>query len=123
MIGMKRLLLLLLSIPLFAQTTRPVLLSWTASTTATVTGYNVFRATSSAGPFTQLNTVSITGTSYTDAGTIGQTYTYYVTAQGPLCTPATPVATPCGQSAPSTAVSTTVPAQPGVTISVTIAIQ
>lgn len=55
--------------------------SWTAST-STVAGYNVYRATTSGGPYTKLNTSLITTTTYSDSSTIaaGQTYYYVVTA-------------------------------------------
>lgn len=57
------------------------ILSWTASTTPNVT-YNVYRATSSSGPFTTLvNTSPITGTTFTDTTVqAGQTYYYVATA-------------------------------------------
>ncbi len=53
-------------------------LNWTASTTPNVT-YNVYRATTAAGPFTTpLNSSPITATTFTDtAVSAGQTY-YYV---------------------------------------------
>ena len=56
-------------------------LSWTASTTANVT-YNVYRATTSTGPFTTpLNSSPITGTTYVDTTVqAGQAYYYVVTA-------------------------------------------
>jgi hypothetical protein len=55
-----------------------VSLSWTASTSSGVTGYNIYRGTASGGPYSQLNTSLITGTSYTDSSVVaGQTY-YYV---------------------------------------------
>ncbi len=58
-----------------------VALSWTASTSTGVTGYNVFRATVSGGPYTQLNTSEITGTTYTDTTVeAGETYYYVATA-------------------------------------------
>jgi len=58
-----------------------VVLSWTASTTAGVVGYNAYRGTASSGPFSQLNSSSISGTTFTDAGVqAGQRYYYVVTA-------------------------------------------
>ena len=58
-----------------------VVLSWTASTTAGVVGYNAFRGTASSGPFSQLNSSSISATTYTDGNVqAGQTYYYVVTA-------------------------------------------
>ena len=59
-----------------------VLLSWTASTSSNVAGYNVYRGTTSGGPYsTKLDSSLVTGTSYTD-NTIqsGQTYYYVATA-------------------------------------------
>jgi chitodextrinase len=52
-----------------------VALSWGASTDDVgVTGYLVFRSTSTAGPFAQVATT--TGTSYTNTGLVSRT-TYY----------------------------------------------
>src|SRR5271170_6194466 len=57
-----------------------VALSWTAST-STVTGYNVYRGTTSGGPYAQLNSSSFTAVNYTDSTvTAGVTYYYVVTA-------------------------------------------
>ena len=57
-----------------------VILTWNASTTSGVT-YNVYRATVSGGPYTKVNTASVTTTTYTDAaGTPGTKYFYVVTA-------------------------------------------
>jgi hypothetical protein len=57
------------------------ILTWTASTTPNAT-YNVYRATSSSGPFTTpVNTSPITGTTFTDTTVqAGQTYFYVATA-------------------------------------------
>jgi len=62
-----------------------VCLSWTASTSTGVAGYNVYRSTTSGGESyaTPLNATVDTGTSYYDATTaIGSTYFYTVTAVG-----------------------------------------
>ncbi len=58
-----------------------VSLNWTASTSPSVVGYNVYRGTVSGGPYTKLNSVLIAAVSYTD-GTVlaGQTYYYVATA-------------------------------------------
>jgi hypothetical protein len=57
-----------------------VSLTWTAST-STVTGYNVYRATVSGGPYTKMNSSVIAATSYVDSAvTAGQTYYYVVTS-------------------------------------------
>ena len=57
-----------------------VTLSWTASTSA-VSGYNVLRSAVNGGPYTQLNSALITGTTYTDTSVSAtDTYYYVVTA-------------------------------------------
>ncbi len=57
-----------------------VSLSWDASTSSDVTGYYVYRRTTSGGPYTKLSSL-LSGTSYVD-GTVqaGQTYYYATTA-------------------------------------------
>lgn len=56
-------------------------LNWTASTSSNVTGYNVYRATQSGGPYTKLTSSPVAGTSYTDVTVqAGQTYYYVTTA-------------------------------------------
>jgi hypothetical protein len=62
--------------------THDVILSWTASTTPGVVGYNVFRGTTSGGPYpTELNSSPINGTTFCDStAQAGQTYYYVVTA-------------------------------------------
>jgi hypothetical protein len=55
-------------------------LSWQPST-STVAGYNVYRGTVSAGPYTKVNSSLISGTTYMDATVqAGQTYYYVATA-------------------------------------------
>lgn len=62
-------------------TSHSVDLSWTASTTSTVSGYKVYRSTTSGGPYTNLNANPVTSTIYTDQNvTSGATYFYVVTA-------------------------------------------
>jgi len=56
-------------------------LSWTASTSSNVIGYNLFRSTTSGGPYTQINPVVIAGTTYQDTSVAtGKTYYYVTTA-------------------------------------------
>jgi len=58
-----------------------VSVTWTASTSSGVTGYQISRGTSSSGPFTVL--ASVTGaatTSYTDTTVVSGTTYYYVVA-------------------------------------------
>jgi hypothetical protein len=59
-----------------------VTLTWSASTSSNVIGYNVYRGTQSGGPYTKLTTASlVSGTSYTDTTVLaGQTYYYVTTA-------------------------------------------
>jgi peptidoglycan/xylan/chitin deacetylase (PgdA/CDA1 family) len=56
-------------------------LSWTASSNPSVVGYDVYRATTSGGPYTKITAASIAQPQYTDTGvTNGVTYYYAVTA-------------------------------------------
>jgi fibronectin type 3 domain-containing protein len=57
-----------------------VSLSWNPSTSAVV-GYNVYRGTSSGGPYSKIDSALDTSTTYTDATVqSGQTYYYVTTA-------------------------------------------
>jgi hypothetical protein len=56
-------------------------LTWTASTSSGVSGYNVYRGTVSGGPYTLLTTTPVTTTTYQDSTvTAGTTYYYVVKA-------------------------------------------
>jgi hypothetical protein len=56
-------------------------LTWTASTSSNVIGYNVYRATQSGGPYTMLTSSPVVGTSYTDVTVqVRQSYYYVTTA-------------------------------------------
>jgi len=70
------------TVPLSGAGTHDVILSWTASTTSGVVGYNVYRGTTSGGESaTPLNSSPINGTTYSDETVqAGQTYYYVVTA-------------------------------------------
>jgi hypothetical protein len=71
------------TVPLSGAGTHDVILSWTPSTTPpAVVGYNVYRGTTSGGPYpTQLNSTPINGTTYPDETVqAGETYYYVVTA-------------------------------------------
>jgi hypothetical protein len=61
-----------------------VILSWGASPSSGVVGYNVYRGTTSGGESTTpLNSMPINGTTYADASvTAGMTYYYVVTSVG-----------------------------------------
>jgi len=82
--------------------TPDVILSWTASSSSGLVGYNVYRGTTSGGESTTpLNSTPISGTTYVDVNvTAGQTYYYFlmsVSSGGEL-------------SAPSSETAATVPA-------------
>lgn len=53
-------------------------LTWVASTSAGVTGYNVYRGTVSGGPYTLVNSTPVAAITYTDAGVAAGTAYYYV---------------------------------------------
>ena len=58
-----------------------VALNWTASISANVKGYYVYRAGTTGGPYTKLAVSLAAGTSYTDTTVAaGQTYFYVATA-------------------------------------------
>ena len=58
-----------------------VSLSWTASSSLSVIGYNVFRSVAWSGPYIQLNSVLDPMTKYTDSSVVsGATYFYATTA-------------------------------------------
>ena len=66
-----------------AAPTHTINLSWNASTSSDITGYNVYRAvySGSCGSFSKINSVLNTGTLYTDSGvTDGTSYCYAATA-------------------------------------------
>jgi hypothetical protein len=54
-------------------------LSWNASTSHDVIGYNVYRGIQSGGPYTQINPVLDASTVYTDSAVADGTTYYYVT--------------------------------------------
>ena len=67
-----------------ATTQHTVDLSWGASTSASISGYNVYRGTSASGPFSKVNSVLDASLSYSDSTVqSGQTYYYATTAVDP----------------------------------------
>lgn len=50
----------------FGQTQHGLNLTWTASVTPGVQGYNVYRATVTGGPYNKVNTTLVVGTNYLD---------------------------------------------------------
>jgi hypothetical protein len=82
-----------------ATVTHSVSLTWTGSASPNIAGYNVYRSSTSGGPYTQLNSALVTAP-YIDTNVIaGQTYYYVLTA----------VNTSNQQSAYSTQTQATVP--------------
>ncbi len=64
-----------------AAASHSAVLSWTASTSTGVTGYNVYRSTVSGAGYTKINSSLVGGSTYTDATVVsGQTYYYLTTA-------------------------------------------
>ena len=55
-------------------------LTWTASTEPTVTGYHVYRAANASGTYTRLTTTPVSGTTFTDTSVTSGTYVYMVRA-------------------------------------------
>lgn len=63
-------------------------LSWTASASTGVSGYNVYRATAAAGPYAKVNATPVAGTGYDDTSvTLGGNYWYRVRAVAGGVTP------------------------------------
>lgn len=58
-----------------------VSLTWIASISSGVTGYNLYRATTAGGPYTKVNSTPVSASSYTDTNVqAGTTYYYVATA-------------------------------------------
>jgi hypothetical protein len=69
------------SVTIAAPVVHQVTLSWSASVSSAIAGYNVYRGVQAAGPFTKLNSSLDTATVYTDSTVVaGQTYYYATTA-------------------------------------------
>jgi hypothetical protein len=56
-----------------------VTLSWVASTSPDIAGYNVYRGTVSGGPYTALNSTLVPGTGYVDSTVLPASTYFYVT--------------------------------------------
>jgi hypothetical protein len=55
-----------------------VTLDWTASVSSNVAGYDIYRGTSSGGPYQKINGTPVVGTNYCDAAVLGGSTYYYV---------------------------------------------
>jgi fibronectin type 3 domain-containing protein len=78
-----------------------VSLSWNASTSPNISGYNVYRRTGGSGSYVKINSSLVGPTSYVDSSVAdGQTYYYETTA----------VNSSGEESAPSTSVQAVIPA-------------
>jgi hypothetical protein len=56
-------------------------LSWTASASPNISGYNIYRGTASGGPYSKVNSALVAATTFTDNSVqAGQTYYYALTA-------------------------------------------
>jgi hypothetical protein len=99
-------ILLAAMLPAAAAQSRNVVLSWTASTSSGVTGYEVFGCTVASGgtsctpSTTGTPLATVTGATYTISEPTGAAYGYSIVTVTPACTPTTPLTTPCGNSAP-----------------------
>lgn len=87
--GAITLFFLLLCLPSYAQGVHSVTLSWTQSAcpSCTITGNNVYRSSTTGGPYTQIKISSTPIVTYID-GSLPQLTTYYyvVTATCAACT-------------------------------------
>lgn len=59
-------------------TSHAVSLSWIASTSANVTGYNVYRSTTPGGPYTKITPTPVSTTTFMDTAVQGGQIFYYV---------------------------------------------
>jgi len=60
-----------------------VSLSWAASPSPNIAGYNIYRGTTAGGPYGKLNAMPVSGNTYTDQNVaLGDTYFYVTTAVG-----------------------------------------
>jgi hypothetical protein len=64
-----------------ATTGHSVALSWAASSSSNISGYNLYRATGLTGAYSKLTAAPLSGLKYTDTSVVsGETYVYTVTA-------------------------------------------
>src|SRR5258707_7097815 len=97
--------LLLFASKVAAQTAHAIVIQWVLSAT-TGAQYNVYRSTTTGGPYTKLNGGPISGTVYNDTTGVGGTHYFYVVTA--LCgTTATCPAGVSGESVNSAEVSAT----------------
>lgn len=69
--------------PTPAPSVHTVTVTWNASTTSGLAGYNVYRGTVSGGPYSRITSTPTTALQFTDSAvSANQTYFYVVTAVG-----------------------------------------
>jgi hypothetical protein len=68
-----------LSITTSAASPHSVMLKWTASPSAGVTGYNIYRSTTAGSGYTKIDSSSVSALTYTDATVVNGVTYYYVT--------------------------------------------
>lgn len=102
------LVILLSALASVAQSTRPAVVTWTASTSTDVTGYAIFRctvvapATSCSPILTGAPLATVTsGLTFTDNPAIGSAYGYAIVAQAPACSLNSNLTAPCGNAPPA----------------------
>jgi len=103
-------ILLLFASRIAAQTAHAITIQWVLSAT-TGAQYNIYRSTTSGGPYTKLNGGAVSGTTFGDTTGVGGTHYFYVVTA--VCgTTATCPAGVSGESANSIEVSATVVGNP-----------
>lgn len=108
------------TLPALAQAaTRPIVLTWTASQSSSVTGYSLYYCSNSTGTAcipvttgTPAQTFTATATSAVFQGTIGSFYTFVLIANAPACTGTSAIGTPCGNSSPVSFTPNALPVPP-----------
>lgn len=144
--GMKKFLVALAlvcaSAMALAAQTRTVTISWTASTSTGVIGYNIYAGVNGIAPKpigcvgTGNGAVNAAGvaivcvpgstantTTFTDTETVGTTVTYYGTSIAAPCPANDTASTPCGESGPSNTAASTIPPQPAFTTTIVVQVK
>lgn len=101
--------------------TRPIVLAWTASTSASVTGYSLYVCTSTTSTPCVPSTTGAPSLTFTSSatngvytGTVGLFYSFVLIANAPACSGTSPIGQACGNSAPVAFNPNPVPVPPQV---------